>query len=178
MVGGRTPTPCLICLLGLTLGRYESLMHGVAPHMCCQVGRPLSGRGAGGRSPGYLPAERLAVGLLAYVLMGSALGRTGAAPTPKSNRLVQWPHTPNLRQPQRRRFRGMVMGGWPRGPEAAAAAAMPAVGTLVAGSDGLAWCESCNGSTQGLDLTQPLRRVTAVSPSADFSAPLAAICPS
>jgi hypothetical protein len=58
-------------------------MHGVAPRMCGQVGRPLLGRGAGGRSPGYLPAERLAVGLLAYVLMGSALGRTGGAPTAK-----------------------------------------------------------------------------------------------
>src|SRR6267378_4518749 len=29
-------------------------MHGVAPHMCGQVGRPLLDRGAGGRSPGYL----------------------------------------------------------------------------------------------------------------------------
>jgi hypothetical protein len=29
-------------------------MHGVAPHMCDQAGRPLLDRGAGGRSPGYL----------------------------------------------------------------------------------------------------------------------------
>src|SRR5258706_4158039 len=29
-------------------------MRGVAPHMCDQVARPLSRRGAGGRSPGYL----------------------------------------------------------------------------------------------------------------------------
>jgi hypothetical protein len=29
-------------------------MHGVAPHMCGQVGHPLLDRGAGGRSPGYL----------------------------------------------------------------------------------------------------------------------------
>jgi hypothetical protein len=28
-------------------------MHGVAPHMCDQVGRPLLDRGAGGRSPGF-----------------------------------------------------------------------------------------------------------------------------
>jgi hypothetical protein len=28
-------------------------MHGVAPRMCDQVVRPLSGRGAGGRSPGF-----------------------------------------------------------------------------------------------------------------------------
>jgi hypothetical protein len=53
----------------------------------------------------------------------------------------------------------MVMGGWPRGPEAAAAAAMPAIGTLVAGSDGLAWCETCNGSTQGKDTTARFRRI-------------------
>src|SRR5262249_26058346 len=29
-------------------------MHGVAPHMCGRGGSPLLGRGAGGRSPGYL----------------------------------------------------------------------------------------------------------------------------
>jgi hypothetical protein len=34
-------------------------MHGVAPHMCGQVGHPLSDRGAGGRSPGFRPKGRL-----------------------------------------------------------------------------------------------------------------------
>ena len=29
-------------------------MHGVAPHMCGQVVRPLLGGGAGGRSPGFI----------------------------------------------------------------------------------------------------------------------------
>src|SRR5262249_3353619 len=29
-------------------------MHGVAPHMCGRGGSPLLGRGAGGRSPGFL----------------------------------------------------------------------------------------------------------------------------
>jgi len=29
-------------------------MHGVAPHMCDQVVRPLLDQGAGGRSPGFL----------------------------------------------------------------------------------------------------------------------------
>jgi hypothetical protein len=33
-------------------------MHGVAPHMCDQVVRPLLDQGAGGRSPGF-PAEAL-----------------------------------------------------------------------------------------------------------------------
>jgi hypothetical protein len=32
-------------------------MHGVAPHMCGQVGHPLLDRGAGGRSPGYLAKD-------------------------------------------------------------------------------------------------------------------------
>jgi hypothetical protein len=52
-------------------------MHGVAPRMCGQDGRPLLGRGAGGRSPGYLPAERLAgrFGLQTYA------GRSGGVPT-------------------------------------------------------------------------------------------------
>ena len=40
--------------VGLTLGLGRSLMHGVAPHMCGRVASPLLGRGAGGRSPGYL----------------------------------------------------------------------------------------------------------------------------
>jgi len=29
-------------------------MHGVAPQMCGGIGSPLSDRGAGGRTPGYL----------------------------------------------------------------------------------------------------------------------------
>jgi hypothetical protein len=29
-------------------------MHGVAPRLCDQIDRPLLGRGAGGRSPGFL----------------------------------------------------------------------------------------------------------------------------
>ena len=40
--------------VGLTLGLGRSLMHGVAPQMCGRVASPLLGRGAGGRSPGYL----------------------------------------------------------------------------------------------------------------------------
>jgi hypothetical protein len=57
---------------------------------------------ARGRSPGYPLRD---CGRFARVRFDGqcALGRTGAAPTPKSNRLVQWPHTPNLRRPQRRR---------------------------------------------------------------------------
>src|SRR5262245_1724869 len=39
---------------GLTLGLGRSLMHGVAPQMCGRVASPLLGRGAGGRSPGFL----------------------------------------------------------------------------------------------------------------------------
>jgi hypothetical protein len=35
-------------------------MHGVAPQMCGRVASPLLGRGAGGRSPGYLMPARLA----------------------------------------------------------------------------------------------------------------------
>jgi hypothetical protein len=35
-------------------------MHGVAPQMCGRVASPLLGRGAGGRSPGYLMPPRLA----------------------------------------------------------------------------------------------------------------------
>ena len=46
--------------VGLTLGLERSLMHGVAPQMCGQVVSPLLGLGAGGRSPGYLIAPRLA----------------------------------------------------------------------------------------------------------------------
>src|SRR5215472_5904039 len=42
---------------GLTLGLGRSLMHGVAPQMCGRVASPLLGRGAGGRSPGYLAAS-------------------------------------------------------------------------------------------------------------------------
>ena len=42
--------------VSLTLGRGRSLMHGVAPHKCGQVARPLLGGGAGGRSPGVLAA--------------------------------------------------------------------------------------------------------------------------
>ena len=41
-------------------------MHGVAPRLCDQIDRPLLGRGAGGRTPGFLydliplvPARRL-----------------------------------------------------------------------------------------------------------------------
>jgi hypothetical protein len=41
-------------VIGLTLGPGRSLMHGVAPQMCGRVASPLLGRGAGGRSPGYL----------------------------------------------------------------------------------------------------------------------------
>jgi hypothetical protein len=40
--------------VGLTLGLGRSLMHGVAAQMCGRVASPLLGRGAGGRSPGYL----------------------------------------------------------------------------------------------------------------------------
>src|SRR5262249_56979322 len=46
--------------VGLTLGLGRSLMHGVAPQMCGRVANPLLGRGAGGRSPGYLMPPRLA----------------------------------------------------------------------------------------------------------------------
>jgi hypothetical protein len=46
--------------VGLTLGLGRSLMHGVAPQMCGRVASPLLGRGAGGRSPGYLMPARLA----------------------------------------------------------------------------------------------------------------------
>src|SRR6266446_3354463 len=46
--------------VGLTLGLGRSLMHGVAPQMCGRVASPLLGRGAGGRSPGYLMPPRLA----------------------------------------------------------------------------------------------------------------------
>src|SRR5260370_37926692 len=46
--------------VGLTLGPGRSLMHGVAPQMCGRVASPLLGRGAGGRSPGYLMPPRLA----------------------------------------------------------------------------------------------------------------------
>jgi hypothetical protein len=35
-------------------------MHGVAPQMCGRVASPLLGRGAGGRSPGFLMPPRLA----------------------------------------------------------------------------------------------------------------------
>jgi hypothetical protein len=34
-------------------GESQSWMHGVAPHMCDQVVRPLLDQGAGGRSPGF-----------------------------------------------------------------------------------------------------------------------------
>jgi hypothetical protein len=37
----------------------QFLMHGVAPLMCDQVGRPLLDRGAGGRSPGYLADDKI-----------------------------------------------------------------------------------------------------------------------
>src|SRR6266498_2999810 len=43
--------------VGLTLGHGQSLMHGVAPQMCGRVASPLLGRGAGGRSPGFLIIE-------------------------------------------------------------------------------------------------------------------------
>ena len=46
--------------VGLTLGIGRSLMHGVAPQMCGRVASPLLGRGAGGRSPGYLMPPRVA----------------------------------------------------------------------------------------------------------------------
>jgi hypothetical protein len=41
-------------LVGPTLGRVATWMHGVAPHMCNQVVHPLLDQGAGGRSPGFL----------------------------------------------------------------------------------------------------------------------------
>jgi len=37
-------------------------MHGVAPHMCGQVGHPLLDRGAGGRSPGHLARRKAGAG--------------------------------------------------------------------------------------------------------------------
>jgi hypothetical protein len=48
-------------------------MHGVAPHMCGQVGRPLSGRGAGGRSPGYRLKDRRMEAGLAQAPIGRCL---------------------------------------------------------------------------------------------------------
>jgi hypothetical protein len=45
-------------------------MHGVAPHMCDQVGRPLLDRGAGGRSPVFLLLA-MALGGPAYSLQKS-----------------------------------------------------------------------------------------------------------
>jgi hypothetical protein len=44
-------------LLGLTLGPVRILDARGRSHMCGQVGRPLLGRGAGGRSPGYHPSN-------------------------------------------------------------------------------------------------------------------------
>ena len=47
------------CSAHFTVGRSNprtgrTLMHGVAPHRCGQVARPLLGGGTGGRSPGLL----------------------------------------------------------------------------------------------------------------------------
>jgi hypothetical protein len=57
------PVGPVLCLPGPTRSAGKSnprtrrsLMHGVAPHMCGQVARPLLGGGAGGRSPGVLAA--------------------------------------------------------------------------------------------------------------------------
>src|SRR5216683_4921117 len=62
----------------------QSWMHGVAPHMCDQVVRPLLDQGAGGRSPGFLLLA-MALGGPAYSLQKS-LSRFG----PRSSDLAAW----------------------------------------------------------------------------------------
>src|SRR6516165_3948147 len=76
--------------VGLTLGLGRSLMHGVAPQMCGREASPLLGRGAGGRSPGYLMPPRLAgraqMLLAQKPLRGRVPGHGLHDPTPSMDR--------------------------------------------------------------------------------------------